>query len=144
MTDHPALPDPHIPPDGFAVLVGYRLVDWRPDAATVTLAFGRKHLNRSGVVHGGVLTTLIDAACGYAGCWAPPDAPLRRAFTLSLTTHFIATPRGSTLTCIARNRGGGARIYFAAAEVTDDEGRLVASGEGTFRYRSNGSGDSTA
>lgn len=135
MTDQPDVPDPHVPPDGFAVLVGYRLADWGPDTATVTLAFGRQHLNRSGVAHGGVLTTLIDAACGYAGCWSPPDAPPRRAFTLSLTTQFIATPRGSTLTCVARCRGGGARIFFAAADVTDDEGRLVATGEGTFRYR---------
>lgn len=137
MTDQP---DPHVPPDGFAVLVGYRLVDWSSDTATVTLPVDRRHLNRSGVVHGGVLTTLIDAACGYAGCWTPADAPPRRAFTLSLTTQFIATPRGVTLTCIARCRGGGTRIFFAAADVTDDDGRLVAAGEGTFRYRGHSAG----
>ena len=94
-------------------------------------------MNRSGVMHGGVLTTMIDAACGYAGCYsAEPDAP-RRAFTLSLETQFLAAAEtGSTLTAKAEKTGGGRQIFFSRAQAVDQGGRLIGQGSGTFRYRS--------
>ena len=82
--------DPHRPKGGFADLVGYELGDWRHDHAEIRLQVEARHLNRSGVMHGGALTTLIDTACGYAGCYAGESDTPRRAFTLSLDCHFVA------------------------------------------------------
>ena len=122
---------------GFADLVGYRLEAWRENYAEVTVTLGPEHLNRSGVMHGGVLTTMIDAACGYAGCYsADPDQP-RRAFTLSLEAQVVASAKaGSTLTVKAEKTGGGRQIFFSRAQAVDQDGRLVGQGSGTFRYRS--------
>lgn len=120
----------------FGELVGYQLQDWQDGYAKVTLAIEQKHLNRSGVLHGGVLMTLIDATCGYTGTYsADPQRP-RRGFTLQLSTQFLATVKnGAVLTAEARQTGGGAKIFFAACEVRDQEGRLVGSGQGSFRHR---------
>ena len=125
------------PKGGFADLVGYALAAWQEDEAVLTMEVGKQHLNRSGVLHGGALTTLVDAACGYAGCYAGEGQPPRRAFTLSLDCNFIATAgEGATLTATARKTGGGSRIYFTQCEVRDQDGRLIGQAKAVLRYRS--------
>jgi uncharacterized protein (TIGR00369 family) len=120
---------------GFADLVGYDLMTWDDDLAEVALSVEARHLNRSGVMHGGVLSTLIDTACGYAGCYSPQGGPVRRAFTLTLTCNFIGTAQqGGRLIARARRSGGGKSVFFADCEVRDDAGRVIGSGQGTFKY----------
>ncbi|NIA69199.1 PaaI family thioesterase [Pelagibius litoralis] len=120
---------------GFADLVGYELVLWEPDLAKVVLTVEPQHLNRSGVLHGGMLTTLIDTACGYCGCFAAPGETPRRAFTLSLTCSFIGTAKaGQRLVATGRRSGGGKSIFFADCSVLDDAGRLIGNGQGSFKY----------
>ena len=126
-------------PVGFGRLVGYRLVAWRAGYAEVALTLEAQHLNRTGVPHGGVLTTLIDTACGYAGVHAEPPAKPRRAVTLALSAQFVGRAgAGSSLRAIARQTGGGRRIFFTICEVLDEAGNLIAQGEATFRYRGGG------
>ncbi|MGF1592266.1 MAG: PaaI family thioesterase [Kiloniellaceae bacterium] len=120
---------------GFADLLGYELARWEEDLAEVVLTVAKRHLNRSGVMHGGVLSTLVDTACGYCGCFAPEGATPRRAFTLSLTCSFIgAAQEGQRLTARARRSGGGKSVFFADCEVLDQDGRVIGSGQGTFKY----------
>jgi uncharacterized protein (TIGR00369 family) len=124
------------PTDGFAKLVGYRLTAWAEGQAEISLTVERRHLNRSGVLHGGVVTSMIDAACGYSGCYTPVAGHVRRAMTLSLTCQFVgAAEEGARLTARARVSGGGRKIFFVSCELRDQEQRLVAQGEGVFRYR---------
>lgn len=124
-------------PSGFRSLVGYRVVAWREGYAKVEMAVEAKHMNRSGLLHGGALVTLIDATCGYAGTFSPdPERPVR-GFTLQLSTQFLATVKqGATLTAEARKNGGGAKIFYAVCEVHDQDGTPVGAGQGAFRYRS--------
>jgi len=131
--DRPGSPPLYGP---FAEVIDYRLDDWAEDYAAVTLEVGERHMNRSGVIHGGVLTTLIDTACGSAGCYRPPPQPGRRAVTLALTAQFIGPVRiGAYLAATARRTGGGRQFFFAHCELHDRDGRLVATGDGTFKYR---------
>lgn len=121
----------------YAALLGYQLVDWRRDEATVTLTLREDHVNRSGGIHGGLIATLIDTSCGFAGCYhEPPEAP-RRALTLSLHTQFVGAARpGTVLTARAVRSGGGRRIFFSRCAIHSDAGDLIAQGDGTFRYLS--------
>ena len=123
------------PPSGFHRNMGYRFAAWREGEAELVMPVRPRHLNRAGVLHGGVLMSLIDTACGFAGCYCPVPGRTRVAVSLPLTTSFVAQCSGGTVRTIARARGGGRRIFIATAEVLDDTGRLLALGEGTYRYR---------
>jgi uncharacterized protein (TIGR00369 family) len=121
---------------GFANLVGYRLVHWSEGEAHLALDLDDRHMNRSGVMHGGVLTTLIDTACGYVGCYCPHPGRVRRAMTLQLESQFLSPGRnGTRVVARARQVGGGRSVFFAECEVRDEAGTAVGRGSGVFKYR---------
>lgn len=120
---------------GFRNLIGFKLVEWEPDYAVVEMEIGHHHLNRSKVLHGGVITSLIDCACGYAGCYCTNPNHVRKAVTLSLTTSFTGQAVSGTIRAIGRKRAGGIKIYVATAEVTNSKNEIIAIGESTQRYR---------
>lgn len=123
------------PISGYQELMGYRLVEWREGYAVLELDIGPQHLNRAGVLHGGVPASLIDTISGFCGCYCPIPGRVRRCVTLSLTTQYLGQASKGTLRTVARVTGGGRKIFFVAAEVTAEDGTLVATGTGTFRYR---------
>ncbi len=134
-----ATPSPHSAivarPSAFNQMLGIRLAEWAEGRAVLELDVAGDHLNRSGVVHGGVLMTLLDAACGYAGTWTEAADGARLCVTLDLTTSFVAPAVAGRLTTVATVSGGGRKIFFARAEVRDEGGALLAMGQGSFRYR---------
>ncbi len=119
---------------GFHHLLGNRMVAWERDRIVIELEVQPKLLNLGGVVHGGVYATLIDSAAGFSGCYCPHPGRIRKAMTLSLTTSFTGAVTAGKLTAIGQRKAGGRRIYSATAEIFDDQGNLVAHGQGTFRY----------
>ncbi|MBE0488487.1 MAG: PaaI family thioesterase [Halomonas sp.] len=120
---------------GFQELLGVRVVDWEPDRVTLELTVEPHHLNRSGIVHGGVLCTLLDVALSFSGLHCEAPDQLRKAMTLSLSTTFVAPARGEALRAIGRLEGGGRSTFMASGKVFDSQGNLVAMGEGSFRRR---------
>jgi uncharacterized protein (TIGR00369 family) len=121
-------------PSGFRQLVGFRVDAWRENEAVVSLMVAPRHLNRSGSAHGGAIATLIDAAAGFAGCHTPVAGNIRKAVTLSMSTQFVAPHRSGRLIATGRVTGGGRRIFHVAVDVRDERGRLVATGQCTYRY----------
>jgi uncharacterized protein (TIGR00369 family) len=119
---------------GFNTVIGYHLAEWREDFARLELTLEEKHLNRSGVVHGGVLATMLDVTLGYAGIYTAEPGRIRRAVTLTMTTSYLGQVKSGILSCVAQRRGGGKTIYMATGEILDEAGTLIALGEGTFRY----------
>lgn len=122
----------------FLHFVGARLVEWTPGRACVALALQPQHLNRSGVVHGGLYAVLVDAAGGLSGLHSADPAVPRKAFTLSLTTSFLDAVGSGTIVATGTLRRPGRRVYFSTVEIHADDGRLLAVGEGTFLYRAAG------
>lgn len=136
-----AVPSPDVP---FLDFIGARLVEWSPGHARVALPVEPRHLNRSGVVHGGLYAVLVDAAGGLCGLYTGDVAHPRKAFTLSLTTSFLDAAGAGTLLATGTQRRSGRRVYFSTVEVTADDGRLVAIGEGSFLYRASGTSSRAA
>jgi len=82
MSDHP-IDNP------FLESLGVRLTQWREGYAELRMSIDPSKLNRQGVLQGGAIATLLDAAAGYAGLYAEPGQAARHAFTLSLTTNYL-------------------------------------------------------
>ncbi|MFB9146712.1 PaaI family thioesterase [Halomonas alkalicola] len=84
-----------------------------------------------GLVHGGVLTMLLDTACGSAvlrGLPAPEVCP-----TLDLRVdHFRPAVAGLALHAEARVVGVTASVVFTEGTLWQEEGKPVARGIGNF------------
>lgn len=121
-------------PSGFRSLVGYRTAVWRENYAEIELDLGLQHTNSLGVAHGGIALTLLDAAMGHATCWCSIEGNQRSCVTISLTTTFLAPGRGGRVKAVARLIGIENRIATCVGEVFDEEGKMIAAGQGSFRY----------
>jgi len=114
--------------------IGVRITQWRPDFVELALDVAPNMFNRSRVIHGGTLCTLLDAATGYAGLYAPPGEPALHAVTLSLTSNFLSNGTGKRLTARGTVDRRGRSIFFSRAEVWLDQELLVATGVATMKY----------
>ena len=118
---------------GFNKKLGHRLTGWRPGFVELAIEIQPDLMNASGVVHGGVLMTLLDAASGLAASFEGPDRPRKFCRTLAFTTQFINPGRCGTLTIRGQKRGSGRSTFVCEAEITDETGELLAVGTGTYR-----------
>ena len=123
------------PVDNFNSLVGMTMLDWEPDRARLKLDIRPEHANGIGSVHGGVLLTVLDTVCGFAGLYTPEDEEPRSCATITLNAKFIKPAITGTLVAEARSQGGGRKVFFTHGEIRDEQGDLVATGDGSFRYR---------
>ena len=112
-----------------------QLKEWQADSATVVLPVQDVFRNRSGVVHGGIIATMLDVAASCAGNYCTIPHHVRLSLTLSMDIVFCAAARGKQLVATGSQLNGGRSIWFAHAQVFDDT-TLVASAHATFRYRS--------
>ena len=93
-------------------------------------------LNRSGVVHGGVLATLLDHAGGLSGMHCTVPGNRRYGMTLSLTAHYLKQGKAGKVSAIGQRVSGGRKIFYARSEVIAEDGEILASGSSVHRYRS--------
>ena len=104
----------------------YVAVDYEEGTMTIKFETKEWEMNRVGVLHGGVTSTMLDHSAGSAvyafmGHWCP---------SLDMDIKFISQAvLGDTLTCVARVIHCGERFITAEAVLTNDtNGRLVAMG----------------
>jgi uncharacterized protein (TIGR00369 family) len=84
------------------------------------------HYNPLGSVHGGIISTLLDSACG---CSVHTTLPAGVAYTsLDLNVKFLRTITVATgrLRCTGTVLQRGRRTAYAEAKLTDAAGRLLA------------------
>ncbi|WP_238367540.1 PaaI family thioesterase [Mesobacterium pallidum] len=113
--------------------LGFSITDWAEDTCTLEQPMLEHLGNRNGILHGGAIATLLDTSMGYAGCWTGTEQ-VRKTVTLSLNVNYIAQARGTIVRATGRKTGGGRKTFFAESRLTDEDGTLVASATGVFRY----------
>lgn len=113
--------------------LGIRLVDVGTGHASFELDIDAKHLNRQGSVQGGVVATLLDAACGYAGLAASDGEPLGNAVTVMLSISYLAKVKAGRLRATANVTRMGRSVYFSTGELVSDSGDLIATAQGAFK-----------
>lgn len=86
----------------------------------------------TGVIHGGVITTLIDACCGQAVLTKLVE--VRRIATLDLRIDYLRPARsGATVRCVCECYRLTRQVAFTRATAHDgDENDPVATSAGTF------------
>lgn len=119
----------------FLEQMGMRIVRWTKGAADFEMPIQAWHMNSQGALQGGVVSTLVDAACCYAGLFAEPGAPTLHAVTITLSVSFVSSVNSGMLIASAKQVGGGRTIYFSEAQVRSEAGTLIASGQASFKYR---------
>jgi len=112
--------------------LGVRIDAWQPGHVTMSMLTSEAHANRTGVVQGGVVAALLDAAGGYAGLLDEHGKPGQGA-TISLALNYLAPARIGSLRVEARMTGGGRKVFFSDAQAFDAAGTLIATAQGSFR-----------
>lgn len=86
--------------------------------------------NRRGVLHGGVVSALLDAALG--GAVVSGITVDEWCATVQLSIQFLEGARRGPLTAEGVLLRRGQRVAFAAGEARDAEGLVVARAQGTW------------
>jgi uncharacterized protein (TIGR00369 family) len=118
-----APPDPHIWRTlgyrGIAQANGVSSIEWD---ATPEFCF---HAPSGPIVHGGMVTTLLDTAMGGA-CWSVLEEH-ESFLTADLRVEFMRSARPGTLRAEGRVVQRNRRIAFCAADLFDADGTTLAS-----------------
>ena len=120
----------------FADYIGIRLVEWELDRCVIEFDVEDHLLNGTGVLHGGCMSTVIDTAVAHAAIYCTVPENYRSGATVTLTVNFLLpVKRGSRVTIESKKTGGGRTMFMSAVEARDQDGRIVATGQGIGRYR---------
>jgi uncharacterized protein (TIGR00369 family) len=114
-------------------LLGWRLIDARPDEGWIRAGFNGKveFCAAGGFVQGGLLSAMLDATMSAAvfamthGKMYPP--------TISMTVNFLAPARPGPITGEARVTQLGKSIAFVEGRLTADDGKLLATASTSVR-----------
>ena len=101
--------------------------------ATWRLTVAEQHLRTHGILHGGVIATLLDTAMGRAVSTHCRDD--QGCVTAQLNINFIRPAwNGETLTITGEVQHAGRQTAVARGEIRTAAGVLVATGSGTFMF----------
>ena len=111
--------------------MGVRFVRATAEEVVAEIEVGPAHLQPYGLVHGGVYSGLIETITSVG---AALEAMPRGQSAVGLENHtsFLQAVRAGTIRATARSLVGGRRTQVWEADVTDGEGRLVATGRVRF------------
>ncbi|MGB5992485.1 MAG: PaaI family thioesterase [Desulfobacterales bacterium] len=107
-----------------------QLVSISVDQAMVKLKTEQCHLQPFGIVHGGVLATLVDTATFWSAFLKlPEDAGL---VNIDLKLNYLKSVSSGVMTAEGRCIRAGRSINYAEASIKDKEGNLIAHGTSTL------------
>jgi len=110
--------------------MAFRLTAMDFDSARVELEVLPQHFQPFGIVHGGVLATLLDTATFWSGFMRlPQDYGL---VNVDLKLNYLKAVSSGTLVAEGRCLRAGRSISYAEAAVRDERGELVAHGTSTL------------
>ncbi len=100
------------------------------DTADIVINLAACHLQPFGIVHGGVIATMIDTATFWAAFLRlPEDTGL---VNVDLKLNYLAPVIDGQLLAKGRCLRPGRSISYSEAKVYDDKGTLVAHGTSTL------------
>ena len=112
---------------GWNTAMGLRFTKLTVDECVGEVVVAAQHLQPYGIVHGGVHTGIIEAACS-TGAAIVAMGRGQDVVGLENATSFITAVRAGTLRVTAKPVTRGRRTQVWEAVVTNEEGRTCATG----------------
>jgi len=116
-------------PAGWMETLGARISEAEPGRVVVELVAGPQHRHGGGVVQGGVVTQLADAAMGMSLATLQEDGIWNT--TIELKINFIRPAIEGRLRAVGRVIEMRQTLLFSEADVFDEQDRLVARASST-------------
>jgi uncharacterized protein (TIGR00369 family) len=116
-------------PAGWMETLGARITEAAPGRVVLELETGPQHRHGGGVVQGGVITQIADAAMGMSLGTLQEDGLWNT--TIELKINFLRPVTEGRLRAIGRVVEMKQTLFFSEADVVDDRGRLIARASST-------------
>jgi uncharacterized protein (TIGR00369 family) len=116
-------------PDGWMQTLGARITEAAPGRVVLELEAGPKHRHGGGVVQGGVITQIADAAMGMSLATLQEDGLWNT--TIELKINFIRPVISGRIRAVGRVVEIKQTLMFSEADVLDEQDRLVARASST-------------
>jgi uncharacterized protein (TIGR00369 family) len=117
------------PRAGWQETVGARLAEVDAGRVVVELDAHAGHRHEGGIVQGGIITQIADAAMGMSLMTLQPDGEVNT--TIELKINFIRPVVEGRIRAVGRVVQIRRTLLFGEADVFDPEGRLVARASST-------------
>jgi uncharacterized protein (TIGR00369 family) len=117
------------PPDGWMETLGARISESEPGRVVLELIAGPQHRHGGGVVQGGVITQIADAAMGMSLATLQADGIWNT--TIELKINFLRPAIEGRLRAVGRVVEMRQKLLFSEADVFDERDRLVARASST-------------
>jgi uncharacterized protein (TIGR00369 family) len=109
--------------------LGARISESEPGRVVLELEAGPKHRHGGGIVQGGVITQIADAAMGMSLATLQEDGLWNT--TIELKINFIRPVVSGRLRAVGRVVEMKQTLMFSEADVLDDQDRVVARASST-------------
>jgi len=117
------------PRAGWRETIGAYIAEVEPGQVVVALDANAGHRHEGGVVQGGVITQIADAAMGMSLLTLQPDEMANT--TVELKINFFRPVVEGTMRAVGRVIDMRKTLLFSEADVYDADGRLVARASST-------------
>lgn len=121
-------------PATFYGLLGMKLEELGEGRALFRLRVEDRFFNAGGVVHGGVMASIADAAIA-AALATMVDHERESIATVEMKINYMAPSRGGELVAEGRIIQRGRSVAVGECAVSDGEGRMLAKAMATFLVR---------
>lgn len=109
--------------------LGARISEAEPGRVVLELETGPQHRHGGGLVQGGIITQIADAAMGMSLGTLQEDGMWNT--TIELKINFIRPVISGRIRAIGRVVEMKQTLFFSEADVLDEQGRLVAKASST-------------
>jgi acyl-CoA thioesterase len=117
----------------FAQLLGIGIREISRGYAVLSIEVRDELRQNHGVVHGGVIASIIDTASAYAVATLLDKSEVTT--TIDLTVHFLEAMTGGQAEARAKILREGRRVVVISVDVVADDGRLIATATAAFLRR---------
>jgi 1,4-dihydroxy-2-naphthoyl-CoA hydrolase len=118
----------------FAELIGIEWISADPDEARARATVRDELLQPFGIVHGGVISSIVESICSYATAGAVYDRGMA-AMGQSINVNFMRPISEGAIEVVARARHRGRTTWVWEAEVRDSQDRVCALSQMTIAVR---------